>query len=206
MFRVFALIALAGAISVSGYHRRRARRSSGTIPRGREPGALKAGRAFVALPLFGSVLLYLSAPDSMAWATFGAPGWLRWLGVAAGLAAVGAVHWVLSNLGANVSETVLTKERHLLVTSGPYRWVRHPLYTVGIGLFVALGLMAANWFILLWATLALVAVHLAVIPREERALTEKFGESYLRYMTTTGRMLPRLASSPPAVRRDTTDC
>jgi protein-S-isoprenylcysteine O-methyltransferase Ste14 len=42
-----------------------------------------------------------------------------------------AALWVFSALGRNVSETVLTKGDHELVTAGPYRWIRHPLYTTG---------------------------------------------------------------------------
>jgi protein-S-isoprenylcysteine O-methyltransferase Ste14 len=127
----------------------------------------------------------------MAWSAFDAPLSLRWSGVALGLMVLCSVHWVLSNLGRNVSETVLTKADHELVTSGPYQWIRHPLYTTGIGLFIALGLVAANWFILLCAAIAWLGIRLAVIPREERALCERFGTAYERYMSRTGAMWPK---------------
>jgi protein-S-isoprenylcysteine O-methyltransferase Ste14 len=91
-----------------------------------------------------------------------------------------------------VSETVLTKADHELVTSGPYQWIRHPLYTTGIGLFIALGLIAANWFILLCAAIALVSIRAVVIPREERALCDRFGASYEQYVVRTGAMVPRV--------------
>jgi protein-S-isoprenylcysteine O-methyltransferase Ste14 len=61
---------------------------------------------------------------------------------------------------------------------------------VGIALFLAIALMAANWFILLWAMIVLVAVRLAVIPREEAQLVAKFGDDYRRYRTGTGSLLP----------------
>ena len=89
------------------------------------------------------------------------------------------------------AKPLLTKADHELVTSGPYQWIRHPLYTTGIALFLALGLIAANWFILLCATVALVAIRLAVIPREERALCERFGAGYKQYMSRTGAMWPK---------------
>ena len=102
-----------------------------------------------------------------------------------------AAHWVLSSLGKNVSETVLTKKDHALVTIGPYRWIRHPLYTTGVAIFVALGLVQASWLILLLAVIGLVLIQLVVIPAEEQALLAKFGDRYRDYMTGTGRMLPR---------------
>lgn len=107
-----------------------------------------------------------------------------------------SVYWVLSNLAENVSETVLTKQRHRLVTTGPYRWVRHPLYTVGIALFASIGLMAASWFILLWAAVASIAIRVVVIPREEAHLIGTFGDDYRRYRRRTGAMWPRLPSGP----------
>jgi protein-S-isoprenylcysteine O-methyltransferase Ste14 len=120
------------------------------------------------------------------------PMWTRWTGVVLGILAVLSFHWVLTNLGANVSETVLTKPQHRLVTVGPCRWVRHPLYTVGIAFFLGIGLMAANWFILLWVLIALMAVRLVIIPREEAHLEATFGEEYRRYRSTTGSLWPSL--------------
>jgi protein-S-isoprenylcysteine O-methyltransferase Ste14 len=128
----------------------------------------------------------------MAWASFSLPPWARWTGVALGLQVVPSVYWVLTTLGANVSETVLTKQQHALVTTGPYRWVRHPLYTAGIALFVSIALMAANWFILLWAIVTVVAVWLIVIPREEAHLVATFRDRYRRYRRETGSLLPLL--------------
>jgi protein-S-isoprenylcysteine O-methyltransferase Ste14 len=153
---------------------------------------MMAARALVAFPLFISPLAYVAHPPAMAWASFDAPGWLRW----AGRRSRGRRHRVRALgpqaiLAATVSETVLTKESHELVTSGPYRWIRHPLYTTGIALFVALGLIAANWFILLCAAAALVAIRLAVIPREERELRARFGRAYDDLVSRTGAMWPR---------------
>jgi hypothetical protein len=51
---------------------------------------------------------YFISPSWMAWSSFDAPDWLRWLGVELGLGVLASVHWVLRNLGRNVSETVLS--------------------------------------------------------------------------------------------------
>jgi hypothetical protein len=107
MFRWFALAVFAGAVVVSGIHRRRARARSGTIPRSREDATLIAGRLLVALPLFGGCLAYVVNPRWMAWSAFEAQDWLRWLGVGLGICVVPSVHWVLSALGSNVSETAV---------------------------------------------------------------------------------------------------
>lgn len=191
MFRWLALATFLTTLGVSSWRRWRARRAGETIARSAEPPLLIAGRLLVALPLFGGIVAYLAHPAWMAWASLPLPAAARWIGVALGGATVPAAHWVLTTLGANVSETVLTKRGQQLVTTGPYRWVRHPLYTTGITLFLGLGLTAANWFILLWTAVALAAVRLVIVPREEAQLVLRFGDDYRRYRERTGALVPR---------------
>lgn len=196
MSRWLTLAVLLSALTVSGYHRARGRSGGETVARRREGPLLLALRALMALALFGAILGHVVRPDRMAWASFDVPQTLRWLGFAFGVLSVAAVQWVLSALGRNVTETVLTKERHELVTGGPYRWVRHPLYSTGLALFVALGLMAGSWFVLLATGVAFALLRGLVIPREEQELLAKFGERYRVYMQQTGRLLPRVKGRP----------
>jgi protein-S-isoprenylcysteine O-methyltransferase Ste14 len=199
MFRWLALFVFAAALGISTWHRWLARRQTASIPRGLEPSSLIAGRLLVAGPMFGGVIAYLANPDWMAWASVSIPSWMRWLGVALGLLTVPTVYWVLRTLGSNVSETILTKEEQRLVTAGPYRWVRHPLYGAGIVLFLSIGLMSANAFILVCAVVALIGLRFVVIPREEAQLRLKFGNDYVTYQQRTGSLLPTLRA-PPAGR------
>lgn len=188
MFRWLALMAVIGTLGISAYHRYRARQSGGEVLRRRSEGPrILLLRAIVALPLFVSVLLFLVQPRWMAWSALGIPDWLRWIGAGLGLLSVPAAWWVFRSLGRNVSETMLTRADQALVTTGPYRWVRHPLYMTGGMLFVGVGLMAANWFILLFAGLAVGLTFLVVVPREEDALVTRFGDAYREYMGRTGR-------------------
>ena len=190
IFRWCALVVVLCCIATSGLYRRRARRDSGVIPRSQESVALKLGRSLAALPLFGSVIVYLVNPDWMTWSSVSLPEWVRWAGVALGVLMIPSAQWVFRSIGKNVSETILTKERHELVSSGPYRWIRHPLYAMGIGVFLSVALMAANWFILLFALIVTALIRLVVIPLEERELLRKFGDDYREYMARTGRLLP----------------
>lgn len=178
--------------SMSAYFRREARRSTGVISRAREGKAALAARLFFAAPLYLSILAYMLNPRWMAWSSFDASSGARWLGVAIALTMVAVLYWVLTSIGANISETTLTKTNHRLVTHGPYRWVRHPLYAAATTAFVALGLVAANWFIMAFAFAASVLVAFVVIPREEARLTQRFGEDYRHYISRTGALIPRL--------------
>jgi len=63
--------------------------------------------------------------------------------------------WTFQTLGPNLTDTVVTRKIHTLVTRGPYRWVRHPFYDSAALCIVANSLIAANWFLLLTGALAL---------------------------------------------------
>lgn len=148
------------------------------------------------LPIFlgiGSVL-YIVAPQLMAWSTLDLPVWLRLMSIPLGVVAALGMVWVHKTLSKNFSGKLEIRDDHTLVTTGPYRWVRHPMYTAVIMLFVAVFLLTANWFI----GLVGVAMNVAVIgtrtPKEEAMLVEAFGEKYTEYMQRTPRYFPRVFS------------
>lgn len=82
------------------------------------------------------------------------------------------------------------------MTHGPYRWVRHPLYSASILWLAALAVLAANWLIGLM-TLLCAAFLPALVRREEAALIERFGPSYREYMEGVGRLVPRILPLRP---------
>ncbi len=149
----------------------------------------------ILLRLFGfsvwmGLLLYMINPRWMAWSTLSLPPWLRWAGAALGVLALPLIYWMFSSLGTNVTDTVGLRREHRLVTHGPYRWVRHPMYSFSFLLFSAFTLLTANWFI---GLMGLLAMTLLVVrtPIEEAKLIEAFGDAYRDYMKGTGRFLPR---------------
>ena len=192
IFRILAAVILFTGVGISSYYRRKADRESG------ERLSRKAdGNAFMniirigGLVLWLSPLVYLINPAWMAWSKLGLPDEVRWLGVVLGLLCVAGIYWLFSSIGTGITPVSATRKEHRLSTSGPYRWVRHPLYTVGSTFIVSFGLMADNWFIALLGILAFVAMA-ARTPKEEANLVEKFGDEYRDYMKRTGRFLPKL--------------
>jgi protein-S-isoprenylcysteine O-methyltransferase Ste14 len=101
-------------------------------------------RALISFSLVIPAMLYVVYPKWITWSLLPISEWLRWLSFVVGVLTLLGVRWVLRTLGCNVSETVLTKPYHQLITTGPYRWVRHPLYTAGIVLFCSIGLMQGS--------------------------------------------------------------
>jgi len=196
MFRWVVLVLAATALGLSASYRWRAHRAGGRIARRLEGPLFVAIRLLIALPLFGSIVAYAIRPEWLAWSSLAIPDAVRWAAAGFGAANLPAIMWVLGSLGRNVSETVLTKEGHVLVTHGPYRWVRHPLYTTGLVLLVSLGVVAANAVVLGLTIAAFLAIRWLVIPREERELILRFGAAYEGYRSQTGALLPS-----PAARR-----
>jgi protein-S-isoprenylcysteine O-methyltransferase Ste14 len=190
LFRFSFAFILITALVMSGAFRRRARQT-GVIPRSREGGAMLTMRLVFALPFFLAMVAYIINPGWMAWSALPLPSTVRWGGVVLGLAMLPLIYWVLRSIGRNISETVLTKTDHRLVTHGPYRWARHPLYTVATMAFVALGLIAANAFILALGLLIFVGMAVFIVPREETELLAKFGPAYEDYRRRTGGLFPR---------------
>jgi len=146
------------------------------------------------LRLFNSLaviatLMYLIAPQLMRWSALPMPAWLRWIGVVVGFVTISL--FLHRALGENWSTSVETKEQHTLVTSGPYRWVRHPMYATMFVWALAFFLLSTKWFVgITWLALGIMAASRA--GKEEAALTEKFGAEYRAYMQRTGRFLPGL--------------
>ena len=194
MFRWILIAVFVVNGGISAYYRRKARQAE-TIARTEEGALLVLLRLVFALPLFLPILAYMINPAWMDWSSVSLPVWLRWGGAVLGVGVMPLMYWIFSTIGRNISETVLTKKTHELVTSGPYRWVRHPLYAVFPLMSIAISLLAANWFIGGMTLLALVMIVLVVIPKEEANLIEAFGDEYRAYMKRTGRLLPRLRAS-----------
>jgi protein-S-isoprenylcysteine O-methyltransferase Ste14 len=191
VFRVLTAIIFFTSVGISIYFRRKADKESGeTVSRRADGAAMLAAIRIGGLVLWLSPLVYLLAPAWMAWSRIGLPEWMRWLGAALGILCTGLIYWLFSSLGTGITATSATRKQHTLITHGPYRWVRHPLYTVGASLFAALGLLADNWFI---AGLGILTFILMAVrtPKEEANLIEKFGNEYREYMKHTGRFFPK---------------
>jgi protein-S-isoprenylcysteine O-methyltransferase Ste14 len=78
-----------------------------------------------------------------------------------------------------------------LITNGPFRYVRHPLYAAFLGPFdLGLALFLDGWIYLAWAALQYPIWHLNVAG-EERLMLETFGNEYAAYCQKTGRFLPK---------------
>jgi len=136
-----------------------------------------------------ALVTYVFFPATVSPAALGLPAWLRWLGVGIAAAGLGLIGWADRALGGNLSVTLRIRDGHTLVTTGPYRRVRHPIYTGGLLYAAAHLLIAANGFVGACFLAPYVLLLLTRIPKEERMMLEAFGDEYRRYVQRTGRLL-----------------
>ncbi len=171
--------------------------------------------SFVTGPLWGAILfvvfLSLLAEAAVPDSVYGGPlaltlpfdsvlqglGMALWL--AGGALAIGAER----ELGMYTRPEIEVLADHQLIAAGPYRWIRHPLYTAflmmsaGVALFLLNALLAV-----LFLVAYVIARRRALLEEDLLASEGGFGVAYRTYMERTGRFLPRLGGT---TRENATD-
>lgn len=190
-FRLILIVVFVVQTAVSVRYLRRAGTDS-TVLRNREEGIPLTIAIALSYFAYGvSFVAYLVNADWMTWSAVALPPWIRWGAAVPLLFGAFWMIWALHHIGENVTISIETKEDHTLITTGPYRWVRHPLYAGGMVESVGVCLMMANWFVAVSAGLFWFLIA-ARTPMEERRLIETFGDDYRRYAKHVGRFLPKV--------------
>jgi protein-S-isoprenylcysteine O-methyltransferase Ste14 len=125
-------------------------------------------------------------------------GWLpvRIVGLAVGVAGAVLLVWSSVLLGRLMLHEAAVREDHTLIESGPYRFVRHPVYTGYLALLLGSGVASLNVCLLLLWPISLLGI-LIQAACEERLLGTRFGQDYERYVRRTGRLVPRFGGGKP---------
>jgi len=141
----------------------------------------------------GSLALYVTGLG-LSFYQLPLPLWARWTGVGLMLLCVPMSQWIYHTLGVHFSKKLELRGDHRLVREGPYRYVRHPMYTTLFVCALATCLVTAS--ALTVASAVVVATLMLVrIKKEETMLITRFGDSYRAYMRTTGALVPKLHMS-----------
>ena len=191
LFRTILIVSAVLLFPVTIFHRVRSQATGESLDRWQEGPLILFTLRPIGIATMLGLVAYMINPAWMAWSTMPVPVWLRWIGVALGALGGSLLVWTLRSIGQNLTDTVVTRREHTLVTKGPYRWVRHPFYDAVALSVTANALVAANWFLLAGGILTLALIVLRT-GREEERLIARFGDSYREYMGRTGRFLPRV--------------
>ena len=139
---------------------------------------------------FPGLVLYLLAPPWWTWTHIPLDEWVQWVGVAVSIAPLFYLVWVHRHLDRQWSIALEIQEEHKLITTGPYKRVRHPMY---LGIFVytiGLCIVSLDVLVILFFVFS-IWVNYRRIPNEEQMMIDQFGDEYTEYMQHTGRLLPK---------------
>ncbi|MBI3823802.1 MAG: isoprenylcysteine carboxylmethyltransferase family protein [Planctomycetes bacterium] len=195
---VFRWVLIGGFVAilpVGLYHRLKAATSEKLDRRQEGLVLLVSIRLLAGIGMLG-LLAFMIDPTWMAWASVPLPVPLRWAGVGVGVLAGSLLTWTFRSLGKNITDTVVTRKEHSLVTTGPYRWVRHPFYVSFALAVLMMSLITANWFAFITSSVVFLLLVIRT-SKEEEKLIERFGDEYRLYMDQTGRFWPRLFHRKP---------
>jgi protein-S-isoprenylcysteine O-methyltransferase Ste14 len=110
---------------------------------------------------------------------------VMWLGLALRV-------WAIAALGRAFRTTVEVDPGQAVVTTGPYRWIRHPSYSGLLLILAGLGLALGNWLSLVACCVVPLPAIVRRIHVEEAELERVLGDAYRGYQGTTARLVPRL--------------
>ena len=189
-FRIAVVVIFLMSFFVALYFRVQAGSSGEKINRHDEGLLFALTLRLLGLGLSLATLVWIISPQSVQWAAIPLAPAARWGGAVSGAVCSLLMYWTLQSLGKNLTDTVAIRTAATLVTSGPYRWVRHPYYVTAALLMASVTILAANVIIGVFSLLVLLMLAVRT-PKEEQKLIEAFGQSYRDYMETTGRFFPR---------------
>ena len=120
----------------------------------------------------------------------------RWWTVALGAVFFASALWVFrishKALGRNWSITLEIRDQHRLVDSGPYAFIRHPMYTSFLLMGIGQALLLSNWIVGLAGLTGFAILFFMRVGSEERMMLANFGQQYRAYMDRTKRIIPYL--------------
>jgi protein-S-isoprenylcysteine O-methyltransferase Ste14 len=99
------------------------------------------------------------------------------------------VGWAILTLWRARTTIMPHRAASAIVTAGPYRFTRNPMYVAMTGAYIGASLLAGTWWTMVLLPIPVLVVAAWVVPREERHLRQSFGDDYIRYTTRVRRWL-----------------
>ena len=196
-FRIIFFALFLSVLAIRGYYgwkQRRAGQSSGAVTKEaveREGMWSIVFRFILFLYMVAVAIVFAINPPWLNLFAAPFPAWSQWAGVGLGVISLPLLIWVHHTLGRHWSTNLQLKQNHTLIAEGPYRRVRHPMYTALFSFFVGQALISASLLVVVLVVAAILALY-ARIGKEETMMTEQFGDEYRAYMRRTVRFLPCL--------------
>lgn len=170
------------------YYRRRSGRSETEVIKKQKREMLLL--SILGISLLLAPILYLA--ELIDFASFHLLDWQRIMGGVCALIGIACFYWTHSILGKNWSLLLELKKDHELIMSGPYKYVRHPMYASIYIIHIGFLILTANWLVGILLLAPFTLLYIVRVRSEEQMMLEKFGKKYQDYMKKSGRLFPKL--------------
>lgn len=191
LFRIILALIFIAFIAHRGYYSRKLKPEERDSLRMRAPDQQSPLVTLLSILGLVSLVFTLIAPRFIDWAALSIPDWVRWLGVCMAATGFALLQWSQTILGKSWSDTPRIMIGQQLVTEGPYRWIRHPIYTAFLLILGSPLLISGNLVVgLSWLGMTAMDIR-GSVDYEEAALRDHFGTAYQEYKNRTGALLPR---------------
>jgi protein-S-isoprenylcysteine O-methyltransferase Ste14 len=192
IFRVILPVLILAFMAHRGYYVKKHTRPEDATLKKRDEDILSKLAGLLGIAGFVSTIAFVINSGWVAWANLPPPGWVRWTGFTIALIGFALLQWAQTTLGRSWSDTPRMMKEQVLVTNGPYRVIRHPIYTAFFLILGSTFFISANWLVgISWISMTLLEIF-SRINFEENLMLEYFGDRYREYMKRTGRLLPKL--------------
>ncbi len=190
-FHTAFLLLLLAIVGIRMYYSGYADAVSGVTQSTEGEGLFKYLRPLLGIPVGAGFLAYAIWPLWMQWSHFELASDARWGGLGVAIISIALLVWVQKHLSRNFTGTVQIRPGGNVVKTGPYAYVRHPMYWSFLCIGIGIMFLTANWFIGLGFLAIIFIVMIVRLPIEEKALQDAYGEEYLEYSKNVGKFFPR---------------
>ena len=125
-------------------------------------------------------------------ANYNLPDLVGWIGTGLFVFAIWLLYQSHRSLGKNWTPVLAIQKEHTLVTTGIYKYIRHPMYAAHIFWAVAQIMILPNWIAGYSFFVVMIPHYLVRVGKEEAMMVEQFGSEYENYMKKSGRIFPKM--------------
>ncbi|TCL75976.1 protein-S-isoprenylcysteine O-methyltransferase Ste14 [Rhizobium sp. BK251] len=168
---------------------RRAKRVRVVSDRRSTAEAIGLGAALLGMSVVPAIYIATGIPQA---ADYPAHLWAIIVGCALFFSAMWFFRRTHKELGKNWSISLQIREKHELISGGPYTLVRHPMYTSFLLMALGQAFLLSNWVVGLAGLIGFAVLFFLRVDKEERMMLEIFGPRYQAYMDRTKRLIPYL--------------
>jgi protein-S-isoprenylcysteine O-methyltransferase Ste14 len=153
----------------------------------------KADRLFMILEVIGMIIPFVYVfTTALDFANYNSPQWIGWTGSTIFLLAILLLWRAHHDLGRFWAMDLSIMKEHMLIKTGVYKYIRHPLYASHMIWAIAQVLMLSNWIAGYSFIIVFLPHYIYRVSKEEKMLISEFEGECTNYMRETGRLFPRL--------------